>query len=509
MNELRQHGSAPAKYSRAAGGVSLSVAAGMASLIAGIVLLPFILREVGAGTYGVWLILSSVASYLYFSDVGIGSAITHFGSRSRGGQKGPSLSSLLASGLVWSGITCLVVLPFYFLFSQWYVSSWADSVAEQDRFLLVILSLGLLIPLLLRPFGSALIGAGFLTVDRRNQLVGVVIRVGGTLFVCFSDLGIIGIAAAELMALLVPSLLSVLSLHMRGLIKVRRGDVSTATLRVMLGFSFRSFSVNLVGALTLQSGMIIIGLVGSAAEVTYYNAAFRVYSSVRQLLTWTVDPFRPALSRIFAKNRADATRVLTSILLVSLGAGAAASICLIIAAPDLITLWLGDAVPSRSVSVAAQVLLAGLLINMIHIPLAPATDAAGRPGILLVGQILWLILCLGLSFPFAIHFGVVGVALALSLPLIVVEPVMLWLGMRALNMQLKDWLIGVVKPVIIIIAVALVPTSLVGLALTESGTSQPWLITACAFGAATLVSIAAFRKRFGLQKSVSVLNIEL
>nr|WP_237686653.1 oligosaccharide flippase family protein [Arthrobacter jiangjiafuii] len=487
----------------------MSVIAGVASLFAGIILLPFILGAVGAERYGVWLVLSSVASYLYFADIGVGAAITHYGSRSRGGENGPSLKKLLFSGLVFSTGACLAIAPMYYFFTSWYVGTWGTSMGEQEKAPIIWLSLGLMVPLLLRPFGSALVGAGFLTIDRRNQVVGVAVRVVGTLIACAYGFGIVGIAIAELMALVVPSVLSILSLYARRLLSFERGDISRDTLRLMLRFSYRSFSVSLVGALTVQSGVIMIGLVGSPAEATYYNAAFRIYGSVRQLLAWTVDPFKPALSRLYASNRAEASSVLKSVLLVSLGAGAAASCALIIAVPDLVTIWLGGAVPAESVSLTAQILLAGLLLNMVHIPLAPATDAVGKPGTLFWGQILWLCLCLGLGYPLATEFGIIGIALALSAPLILVEPFMLKLALPPIGLSLTEWYFAVAKPIVVLISVSLGGSALIVSVIWFINLDYLWLWFAFAFCVCVLVTVFVLNRTFRLQESIAVLNVEL
>lgn len=497
------------KGSRASGGISLSVLAGISSIVAGIVLLPFILNETGAKSYGVWLILSAVASYLYYSDIGVGAAISHFGSRTRGGQSGPRLQALLACGLVWSGLACILVVPLYAFFSKWYVDRWGASVSESDQPLLVLISVGLLVPLLLRPFGSALIGAGFLTVERRNQLAGVSVRVIGTIAVCTMNGGILGVALVELCALLLPSILATASLGRRGILHLNRSDISVDTLRLMLSFSYKSFSVSLIGALTLQSGMIIIGLVGSSAEVTFYNAAFRIYSSIRQLLSWTVDPFRPALSRIFARNRHEADTVLMSLLLISLSAGAIGCTSLVIAVPDLVGIWLGDSVPTNTVAIAAQILLIGLLINMIHIPLAPATDAAGRPGVLLWGQLVWLVTSVALSIPLTIHLGIVGTALGLSIPLLIVEPLMIWLAMNALSIRFRDWFTSVAVPVITIVLCSLVLTTIVHLFCIRVGVSFIWFISGACFGVFAVIISVVGERRFRLRSSLSLLNVGL
>jgi O-antigen/teichoic acid export membrane protein len=309
--------------------------------------------------------------------------------------------------------------------------------------------------------------------------------------------------------LLVPSLLSIASLHKRKLLKLRLSYVSLNTLKIMLKFSYKSFGVSLIGALTLQSGMVIIGLVGSSAEVAFYNAAYRIYSSVRQLLSWTVDPFRPALSRLFARNREEALPVLTSVMLVSFGAGAVACCCLIFAVPDLLTLWLGDTVPGASVSLAAQVLLCGLLINMIHIPLGPATDAAGKPGALFWGQLCWLILTLSLSIPLAASFGIVGAAIGLSAPLMIVEPLMLILAMRALEYRKVEWLKLVGAPVAAIIFLSSCTTALVSLLSSSLDLPYDAILLSAVFGVCALGYMVILNRKFQFRRSLELLNVGL
>ena len=53
-------------------GMISSAASSVATIAAGLILLPLIIDRIGAGRYGVWLLLSTFATYLYQADLGLG-----------------------------------------------------------------------------------------------------------------------------------------------------------------------------------------------------------------------------------------------------------------------------------------------------------------------------------------------------------------------------------------------------------------------------------------------------
>ncbi|MCD2170213.1 hypothetical protein LPW41_10960 [Microbacterium sp. JC 701] len=411
-------------------------------------LLPIVLATVGATPYGIWLVLSTLAMVLNYSDLGVGAAVVHFASRHRGGRGDHDLSKLLSAALMWNFAAALVVVPTYVLFAISYTRGQVDSGAidggETDW--LVVAGAFVMAGLFIRPFGSALVGSGLLPLERRNASVAAVVRVIGTLAVCYYVPSVGAVATVEAAAALLPSILSMLTVWRRGLAKVRWDRSTFSVGRHMLSFSTRSFVVSLIGALLLQGGTFAAGVLIGPASASYFNAAFRVYSSVRQLIGWLIDPFRAAMSRAAATDGNESTRLLASLstviaLCVSVGCGA-----LIFSSGWLIPLWLGQSAPTNDVQLGVIILLTGLIANSIHLPFVPAADSIGRPGVFLGPQLLWLTIFAVSAGPLAQALGAPGIALAMSLPLILVEPVYLLVARRVLHFDMREWFLHCILP---------------------------------------------------------------
>jgi O-antigen/teichoic acid export membrane protein len=434
-------------------GILSSAGAGILSLVAGIVLLPIVISSVGSASYGIWLLISAIATYLNYSDLGVGTAIVHFGSRARVGGESRTLGELLSAGLLWNTAALFLIMPIYFLVGVSYISSNARSggLTGTEPQALVTLGAIMTATLVLKPFSSALTGAGRLPIDKRNQGVGVIVRIVGTLIACLLFGNVVAVAVAETTAVLVPSLLSAGAVYIGGLAPLAWGRSSFTTLKYMLSYSVRSFAVNLIGALILQAGTVIVGVVTNPSDVTYFNAAFRIYTSVRLLMSWLSDPFRPALSRLYVSSHEAATRVLESLAFISLSASLVGCGTLILGSVDIVDIWLGSKVPTSEVALTFVILLTGLTVNAIHIPLIPAGDAAGYPGVFFSVQLLWVILFVPLGFWWGHLLGIAGVALALTLPLLVVEPIYLWRASVVLGFRIGDWLRAVIAPALKIV----------------------------------------------------------
>jgi O-antigen/teichoic acid export membrane protein len=433
---------------RGLGGVVSSAAAGMLSLIAGIVLLPIVLSTVGSAQYGVWLLLSVVATYFNYADLGVGAAIVHFGSRSRGGDQKHSLTEYLSAGLLWNLAAVVVISPVYVAIAMFYSNSSGSeaglSAAQTSG--LTVLGAVMLAGLLLKPFGSALTGAGLLPVERSNRIWGVIVRVIGTVVACYVFDDILAVAIAEVLGVLVPSVLSTVITFKRRIARIKWTRSTPGTLRYMLSYSARSFAINATGALLLQAGTIIVAIVATPSHVTYFNAAFRVYSSVRQIMAWVTDPFRPALSRLYFAQREVAERIIYAILFATLTSAVVGCLFLSVGAFDIVQYWLGENVPTDEVAITIVVLLTGLVLNAIHIPMIPAGDAAGRPGAFFVIQCVWLVLFVGLGLVLGHNFGIVGVALGLTLPLLLVEPMYLLKARGVMGLDIRFWITRVAVP---------------------------------------------------------------
>ena len=112
-------------------GISFSALAGVASLLAAILLLPLIIATVGPETYGVWLVILAIASFLFYLDLGVGSAVVHFMSRSRSGDESSSPDAIASTAHAWSVVAAIGATVAFGVLSWMYVSSQWDSTKSR------------------------------------------------------------------------------------------------------------------------------------------------------------------------------------------------------------------------------------------------------------------------------------------------------------------------------------------------------------------------------------------
>ncbi|MDJ0455842.1 oligosaccharide flippase family protein [Arthrobacter sp. NQ7] len=471
MAALPRTGRATARRGNTAKGISFSALAGVVSLVAGIVLLPVVLSAVGPAAYGTWLFLLAVASFLFFLDLGVGTAIVHFLSRSRSGDQDADPDTVASTAHAWALAACLVAIGIYILVAINYAAEGLQSVSSSDFVVMVVAGIAILSTMAVRPMSSVLFGTGFLHVERTYQVVGVLVRVVGTLAACWIDGSIVGVVLAETAALMIPPIIALWKVRRLHLVQIHWRHVSKRELKRMMGYSLGAFSVSMVGASILQFGTLVIGVLGNANQVAYFNAAFRIYASVRQIIGWLTDPFRSVLSRLYVNDSRRASVVLYDLLFVAFLVSTLGCLLLLVTLPVVLDVWLGGTVPTEEVSAAASALLAGLILNALHIPLIPASDAAGSPGAFLPHQIFWLVSYAGLAFVLFPALGIIGVALAMTAPLPILEFAYLLTAARTVKLDFKVWFTRVTRPTL--------PILLLGLAAASSTnlfTEPAWVI---------------------------------
>ncbi|MDH3017409.1 oligosaccharide flippase family protein [Gordonia alkanivorans] len=469
-------------------GVVASFTVGSTTTIVGLITIPLAIKYVGAAQYGVWLALSAGALLLYYSDLGIGVAIVHFAARYRATAEGFTPGQLLSSAVgvvsvIWLALTAIVVGVLAALYSVGY---FADLESAQS--ILVIVALLVLVSgFLTKPFETMLIGAGGFVTDRQLKFCGTVVKLSGTLVVCFYYPSVGLLALVEVVAMVLPGVFAA-AIVSRRIARVRRADMSRHTVTTLWSYSYKRFAVDSIGAAILQVGTVIVAVVASPSAVSYFSAAFRLYSGIRQVVTWVVDPFRTILSKLWVEGRDAFTHVVLSFsLLVTCVSWVGCGIAIVLA-PALTPLWLGSDSVSYNVAGMVSALCAALMINVLHIPLNAATDAAHRPGVFLVPQLAWLTLYFAFSILLGAEYRGLGVSVSMALSIVVVEPVYLYVAQRTLGFRIRSWVGTVFLPAALLVLPVLTSAVLVA---RLTGGALVWSILA-AGGLVAWIVILAF-----------------
>lgn len=451
---------------RAGRAIGYSTGYGIVSLLASIALLPLVFTSVGAGPYGVWLFLITIVQYFYYADLGVGAAVVHFSARVRGGDSSKSSDELLSTAIAWSVIACVLCVPAYGAVAYLYTTrdSTASTLHGSSANSLVALSTFAVAVIALRPFNAALIGAGKFVVERQFQFLGLAVRILGTLWACLGFNSLLGVALAETLALILPTVGAMGYVIYKNIAVPRISAISVALWRQMTSYSLRSIASTLASMAAVQGGTIVAGLIGTPSSVSYYNAALRVYMGIRNVGQWCTTPFQTTLSRAYVQARDSTQQVVRSATFGTLLLVAGASVGVLLVNEWLMGFWLGNDVPVEEIAQTLTVLLGGLVIFSLHGPLSMAAAAAGRPGLFFPLQLAWAVSGALIGILLGEAMGITGVALGMALPLVIIEPLYFYVAVRFLDLDLSRWCRECLLPVLLIVGFS----GLVGLAVKVS-----------------------------------------
>jgi O-antigen/teichoic acid export membrane protein len=426
----------------------------------------------------------------------MGTSVVHFAAKHRSADAVVH-RELLSTSVAWMGAAGIAVLPVYLLVSHSILTLREHATGVTPAAAHTIFWLGALLVacLGLRVFPSALQGYGFLVYQRFTQSLAVMLRVAGTLYACLVLHSLVAVAVTETFALLTPPLLCALQLRRKGLAHGSLRDVSKARLSEMVRYAARAFLLGAMALVLLQADALIVGVVISAAAVSYYSVASRVYGAVLQAIGWMTDPLLALLSRLYTTDADQARQMFIGMLFATLWFACGACGSLILASPGLVPLWLGHDVPAAQISWSLAILLAGLIISSTHEAAIPASDATGRPGAFASLYVWWAASNVLLSVVGGVLFGIAGVALGTTVPLIVLEPFFLRRIQGRLGVPWRTWVSSCMQPIMAILGLATVSGgSTVLVARYVIPTNDAWVVGAGVF-ALCYAAFTALRHR--------------
>ena len=384
-------------------------------------LTPFILGHLGASTYGMWILVSSVVAYGNLLDFGVAAAVTKyvadFKARGQLSDAQPLVATALwlyaGLGLAAFGLSVVLAPLFPALFDVP-----PDLAPQAQR--LVVLS-GAVLGLSLPCAASSAILRGLQRFDLSSLIgtVGMSLYAALTVAVLLGGGGVEGLVALNLPLTLFMQIPTLWLIH-RAAPELRLGVRGASRKLVRLVFSYSSalFVINVAGQLQTKTDEIVIGAFMPVANVTPYSLARRL-SELPNTLT---DQFMRVLMPLAAQLHAEADEVrlrglyITSTrLTLAIGLPMVAGLALL--SRPFLLLWVG---PEFANSAAVVIVL--VLASWVDTSQWPASSilqgmARHRPLALLslftgLANLLISVVLVG-------PLGVLGVALGTLIPAII------------------------------------------------------------------------------------------
>ena len=280
--------------------------------VVGLILVPIMLRRIGDDAYGIWALVASVLSYVTILDAAFSLAVNRFVAYYRSDveqmNRFVSASFLVLGGLAVltavgaAGVSLVITRIFPII---------PPELARDARLTCMLVGLTLSCRMLESNFRGALQGYEYYTWSNIVNMLANVARLIFTIVLLQVWRSMVAVQLAFLGAAAVSAVL--MFIHARRKIAGFRIDlrrVDRSAIREL--FRYTSHSIVRSGShIAMYSTMtLLVGWLGTAADVALYNIASTIPSFVRGIVAGAHQVFLPSASRLFAEGQVDRIRSL-------------------------------------------------------------------------------------------------------------------------------------------------------------------------------------------------------
>ncbi len=407
-----------------------------APLAASLVATPFVIRLLGAESYGVFVLICLIPTYIVFADLGMGLGSTKFGSeayaRGEGEAKVVRTAALIAflTSVPFAAAIFIFSLPILrllnvpeYLLSDANIALRIVSVTIVTNFLNLVFNTPQLTRL--RMDLNTLVNSGVRIVSLLT--IPVVLYLGG---------GIIGAVTVMLAAsvLTLAGHLAVSRLLLKDLLGL---SINKELIRPLLRFGGPLALSVIAATLLINIEKLVLTRATSTETLAFYSVAFTFAGMASLFSGAMVQSLIPAFSQLLTNNSRDQLNSLFSrSLRINILGFIPVIVCLVAIAQPFFTIWAGEAF-GRESTLPFYILLIGLFFTLVaYIPYSTLM-AAGRTDIF--AKLYWLEL-----IPYVLvvalltnRFGAVGAAAAWSLRGIMDAVLIVWLAKRSVGLSLN------------------------------------------------------------------------
>lgn len=384
-------------------------------------LIPILIRSLGDYQYGIWAVVLSVMDTYGLLDTGMRVTMQRFVAHTSGRNERQSLNEIfvttMAALLAVSVFLCLVTAVLVWILPNFFHIG--EAARPVFRWVTVLVGASMVITLPTRGLSTYLVGLQRFDLCNIVGIVSAVVRAGLFLVVLHFGYGLFGVAAVMLGVTVaaVPAYLWLVR-YADPEISYDWRQVSWARARDLAHFSFYTYLSSGGDYVRFFTDDLVTGRVLSVAMITIISPVERIMVYFRHMLGGLASPFTPRFSELEGRGQVAETRELFI-----RGTRACALLSCFITAmivldgKTLLRLWLGE----RFVAAYPLLLIlaVGYVVSLSQLPSQSLMFAKGRHKALGWWTVGEGILNLGLSIYWARRYGLFGVVLGTTVPMLV------------------------------------------------------------------------------------------
>ena len=387
-----------------------------------LLLTPFIVHSLGEKLYGIWGLIISITGYFSILNFGVYHAVIKYISQFKVKDDYENMSNVASACFSLFAIVglsiCALSIPLAINFSRLFkVTAGYKSVSI--IVFLALLQLAAEFPF--RVFRAILSGLQRYDITNSAFIISAIVR--AVLMFVFLKMGFSLLALVSISLILTSITYGVLYFYIRFKspdLHIRLGIPPRNTIKLLFNYSTYSFVIFICSQIVNNSSVIIIALLLSAEAVTYFVVASRFILYLQSLIQSGIEVLTPAVSEFDAKGADEHIRntfFYSTKLILFITLPAVLFTCFL--GGPFFTLWLGE-----KFIISSYVLIILVASYAFIFSLSGANAilyGIGRLRIITYLAIIDAITCLSLSIVLAKPLGVIGVALGISIPLILFE----------------------------------------------------------------------------------------
>lgn len=432
---------------RLARNVITTYVARFANVIGLFFLFPLVSNAVPQAEYGVYLLTASLVS-IFVLDLGMAGSTTRFVSIAIERSAIADLRSVMAtSWLFFLGLgavgACAVVAS---VAVSWAQLALTDELKEVAFACTAFAAAQVLFSSALSPNRLCLAGAGRIDVSNVLQIGQIVLRFLLTAGIVSFAPDIVWVSLADLATVVAAGGLSwVLRRRMVSIATTSIMQASRAQFRQMFGLTRDFLVMNIAALVVLQAGNVIVALLLAPVSIAIFAAAQRIYQVARELTNSLTAALLPAATANHAADRLESNSQLFLLGTKYSNALLAAVLPPVLAfMPALILAWIG--VDYSESVLPALILVASMFVNNQHLVAVPILGGQGDLRAFSAMHAIWAMSAIALGWWLTGLVGVAGMAIAIALPLLLLEPFYVRVALRRLSIKSRDYLRATLLP---------------------------------------------------------------
>jgi O-antigen/teichoic acid export membrane protein len=384
----------------------------------GFVMSPFLVRHLGDSIYGVWVLVGSLVGYLGLLDFGITPSTVKYIAEYRALDDQKAINRLVTTSLtiysVIGIITLLVSALVAVSFNRIFATPLPFTVAAA---VVLITGLNLALSFPAAVFVGIIRGYQRYDLDSTVTTVSILIRSGLIVLLILRGYGILALAAVTFVFdMLRLAYLIRCAYRLNPRIEIKRRYYDSAQMRKLFGYSLFAFLMIIGKKLIFYTDAIVIGIFMPVASVTIYSVANRLVTYLLQV-SETMGVLTPAASEMGARNdRAAIGEMLVLstkyMLLIALPVAAV----FFVLGDSFITLWMGQEYAGSAVILS--ILTVSVLAHLLEMPAHTMLLGLGKHRIVALFTLAQAIVNLVLSIALVKPYGLKGVALGTTIPMV-------------------------------------------------------------------------------------------